>query len=279
MTEQSNHTILEVSDLTMQFGGIRALDKLNIRVRQGEIAALIGPNGAGKTTFFNCLTGIYKPTSGNLLLTPTGQSSKRLNGLKPNQVTEQGLARTFQNIRLFPDMSVLENVMIGRHCRTKAKVLGAIFRNKQTIKEEQEVIARSYTLLEKVGLAEPANEFAKNLSYGAQRRLEIARALATDPALLLLDEPAAGMNPQETVELDELITEIRDDGISILLIEHDMKLVMSLSDYIFVMDYGKKIAEGAPDEVRNNPEVIRAYLGEDIEPAHDIQHDVHDITI
>jgi branched-chain amino acid transport system ATP-binding protein len=176
-------------------------------------------------------------------------------------------------------MTVLENVMIGRHCRTKAKVLGAIFRNKQTIKEEQEVIARSYTLLEKVGLAEPANEFAKNLSYGAQRRLEIARALATDPALLLLDEPAAGMNPQETVELDELITEIRDDGISILLIEHDMKLVMSLSDYIFVMDYGKKIAEGAPDEVRNNPEVIRAYLGEDIEPAHDIQHDVHDITI
>ncbi|CAK8717260.1 Amino acid/amide ABC transporter ATP-binding protein 1, HAAT family [Candidatus Electrothrix laxa] len=272
MTEQSNHTILEVSDLTMQFGGIRALDKMNIRVRQGEIAALIGPNGAGKTTFFNCLTGIYKPTSGNLLLTPPGQESKRLNGLKPNQVTEQGLARTFQNIRLFPDMSVLENVMIGCHCRTKARVLGAIFRDKRTIKEEKEVIARSFALLEKVGLAELANEFAKNLPYGAQRRLEIARALATEPALLLLDEPAAGMNPQETVELDALITEIRDDGISILLIEHDMKLVMSLSDHIFVMDYGKKIAEGTPNEVRNNPEVIRAYLGGDIESGIDINN-------
>ncbi|XCN71517.1 MAG: ABC transporter ATP-binding protein [Candidatus Electrothrix aestuarii] len=270
MTEQSNNPILEVQDLTMDFGGIRALDKLNIRVRQGEIAALIGPNGAGKTTFFNCLTGIYKPTSGNLFLTPPGRRRKRLNGLKPNQVTEQGLARTFQNIRLFPDMSVLENVMIGCHCRTKARVLGAIFRDKGTQKEEKEVIARSYSLLEKIDLAELADEFAKNLPYGAQRRLEIARALATDPSLLLLDEPAAGMNPQETVELDELITEIRDDGISILLIEHDMKLVMSLSDHIFVMDYGKKIAEGTPNEVRNNPEVIKAYLGEDMEEIHDI---------
>ncbi len=270
MTEQSNHSILEVNNLTMQFGGIKALDSLNIRVRQGEITALIGPNGAGKTTFFNCLTGIYKPTSGKLLLTPPGQDSKRLNGLKPNQVTEQGLARTFQNIRLFSDMSVLENVMIGRHCRTKARVLGAIFRDKGTRKEEKEVIVHSYTLLEKVGLAELANEFAKNLPYGAQRRLEIARALATEPALLLLDEPAAGMNPQETVELNELITAIKNDGISILLIEHDMKLVMSLSDYIFVMDYGKKIAEGTPHQVRNNPEVIKAYLGEDMETIHDI---------
>ncbi|MCI5131055.1 MAG: ABC transporter ATP-binding protein, partial [Candidatus Electrothrix sp. EH2] len=157
------------------------------------------------------------------------------------------------------------NVMIGCHCRTKARVLGAIFRDKGTRKEEKEVVARSYSLLEKIGLAELADEFAKNLPYGAQRKLEIARALATDPALLLLDEPAAGMNPQETAELDDLITEIRDDGISILLIEHDMKLVMSLSDHIFVMDYGKKIAQGTPKEVRNNPEVIRAYLGEDME--------------
>ena len=270
MTEQSNHSILEVQSLTMDFGGIRALDKLNIRVRQGEIAALIGPNGAGKTTFFNCLTGIYKPTAGNLLLTPPGQNSKRLNGLKPNKVTEQGLARTFQNIRLFPDMSVLENVMIGRHCRTKAKVLGAIFRNKKTIQEEKDTVARSFALLEKIGLAAAADDFAKNLPYGAQRRLEIARALATEPALLLLDEPAAGMNPQETAELIELITGICDEGISILLIEHDMKLVMSLSDHIFVMDYGKKIAEGTPDEVRNNPEVIRAYLGEDMESGREI---------
>lgn len=276
MTEQNNQTILEVSGLTMQFGGIRALDKLDLRIRQGEIAALIGPNGAGKTTFFNCLTGIYKPSSGTIRVSPPGREPKRLNGLKPNKVTEQGLARTFQNIRLFPDMSVLENVMIGCHCRTKARVLGAIFRDKGTQKEEKEVVARSYSLLEKTGLAELADEFAKNLPYGAQRRLEIARALATEPALLLLDEPAAGMNPQETAELDELITEIRDDGISILLIEHDMKLVMSLSDHIFVMDYGKKIAEGTPNEVRNNPEVIKAYLGEDIEAIHERQDNEHD---
>ncbi|MCI5194266.1 MAG: ABC transporter ATP-binding protein [Candidatus Electrothrix sp. AU1_5] len=276
MTEQNNQTILEVSGLTMQFGGIKALDKLDLRIRHRKIAALIGPNGAGKTTFFNCLTGIYKPTSGTIRVSPPGRESKRLNGLKPNKVTEQGLARTFQNIRLFQDMSVLENVMIGCHCRTKARVLGAIFRNKGTRKEEKEVVARSYSLLEKIGLVELADEFAKNLPYGAQRKLEIARALATDPALLLLDEPAAGMNPQETAELDDLITEIRDDGISILLIEHDMKLVMSLSDHIFVMDYGKKIAEGTPNEVRNNPEVIRAYLGEDIEAIHEREEDYHD---
>ncbi|MCI5179280.1 MAG: ABC transporter ATP-binding protein [Candidatus Electrothrix sp. AW3_4] len=276
MTEQNNQTILEVSGLTMQFGGIKALDKLDLRIRHREIAALIGPNGAGKTTFFNCLTGIYKPTSGTIRVSPPGRESKRLNGLKPNKVTEQGLARTFQNIRLFQDMSVLENVMIGCHCRTKARVLGAIFRDKGTRKEEKEVVARSYSLLEKIGLAELADEFAKNLPYGAQRKLEIARALATEPALLLLDEPAAGMNPQETAELDDLITEIRDDGISILLIEHDMKLVMSLSDHIFVMDYGKKIAQGTPNQVRNNPEVIRAYLGEDIEAIHEREDDEHD---
>jgi branched-chain amino acid transport system ATP-binding protein len=265
MTERIDTPILEVNGLTMDFGGIRALDKLDLRVRQGEIAALIGPNGAGKTTFFNCLTGIYRPTSGSLLLTPPGKTGKRLNGLKPNQVTQQGLARTFQNIRLFPDMTVLENVMIGRHCRTKARVLGAIFRDRKTVQEEKEIIARSCAVLKKIGLADMVNEFAKNLPYGAQRRLEIARALATDPLVLLLDEPAAGMNPQETAELDDLITEIRDDGISILLIEHDMKLVMSLCDHIFVMDYGRKIAEGTPEEVRNNPTVITAYLGEEVD--------------
>lgn len=259
--------ILNVNGLTMDFGGIRALDHLDISVRQGEIAALIGPNGAGKTTFFNCLTGIYKPTKGDLLLTHSGKKTKRLNGLKPNKVTEQGLARTFQNIRLFPNMTVLENVMIGRHCRTKAKVMGAIFRNPMTRREEQEIINQSAEILEKIGLIDMANEFAKNLPYGAQRRLEIARAMATEPILLLLDEPAAGMNPQETLELDELITQIRDEGLSILLIEHDMKLVMSLSDHIFVVDYGKKIAEGTPEEVRNNPAVIKAYLGEDADNA------------
>ena len=259
--------ILEIKGLTMDFGGIRALDHLDLQIRQGQIVALIGPNGAGKTTFFNCLTGIYKPSSGDLLLTPPGKTTRRLNGLKPNLVTQQGLARTFQNIRLFPNMTVLENVMIGRHCRTRAKVLGAIFRNKKTRQEEEEIVALAYGILEKIGLADMVNEFAKNLPYGAQRRLEIARALATEPSILLLDEPAAGMNPQETAELDNLITNIRDDGLSILLIEHDMKLVMSLSDYIFVVDYGKKIAEGTPDEIRNNPAVIKAYLGDDIEDA------------
>ncbi|WP_417909199.1 ABC transporter ATP-binding protein [Candidatus Electronema sp. PJ] len=248
----------------MQFGGIRALDGLDLCIRQGEITALIGPNGAGKTTFFNCVTGIYKPTSGQIQLhLPNGNKAVLLNGLAPHKVTQAGLARTFQNIRLFPEMTVLENVMIGRHCRTNAGLLGAIFRDRKTMQEERETVARAFALLEKTGLATSADELAKNLPYGAQRKLEIARALATEPLVLLLDEPAAGMNPQETVELDRLICEIRNEGIAILLIEHDMKLVMSLSDHIFVMDYGKKIAEGKPEEVRRNTAVIRAYLGEE----------------
>ncbi len=255
--------ILKVTGLTMDFGGIRALNQLDLDVCAGEIVALIGPNGAGKTTFFNCVTGIYMPTAGEVLLTPTGSSkSISLKGLKPNIVTEKGLARTFQNIRLFSKMTVLENVMIGRHCRTKSFIFGAVFRPQKTRIEEQEILETSYGLLEKVGLDHLANEFAANLSYGAQRRLEIARALATEPLLLLLDEPAAGMNPQETIELDILIKQITSEGQAILLIEHDMKLVMSLSDRIFVMDYGKKIAEGTPAEIRANPDVIKAYLGE-----------------
>ncbi len=256
--------LLNVSGLTMDFGGIRALDHLDLRVRQGEIVALIGPNGAGKTTFFNCLTGLYPPTGGDLLLTPPGQPTRRLNGLKPNQITEQGLARTFQNIRLFPRMTVLENVMIGRHCRTRAQVFGAIFRTPQTMREERAIVDSSHAILTKMGLANLADEFAGNLPYGAQRRLEIARALATEPLLLLLDEPAAGMNPQETKTLRAFITSIKQEGISILLIEHDMKLVMSLAEYIFVMDYGRKIAEGSPEEIRHNPLVIKAYLGEEL---------------
>jgi branched-chain amino acid transport system ATP-binding protein len=242
------------------------LNAVDLDVRSGEIVALIGPNGAGKTTFFNCITGIYTPTAGDIFLTPRDDSEKiSLKGLKPNKVTEKGLARTFQNIRLFPKMTVLENVMIGRHCRTKAFIFGAIFRTAATRKEEQNIIEISYNILEKMGLADFANEFADNLPYGAQRRLEIARALATEPLLLLLDEPAAGMNPQETIALDKLIKKISLEGQAILLIEHDMQLVMSLSDRIFVMDYGKKIAQGTPTEIRENPAVIKAYLGEEVD--------------
>ena len=256
--------VLEVRALGMNFGGLRAIDDIDLDVRPSEIAALIGPNGAGKTTFFNCITGIYTPTGGDVIARPPGGEAKRLNGLKPNRVTEQGLARTFQNIRLFGNMTALENVMIGRHCRTRAGILGAILRGSGTRAEERDTVAKSYHLLQTVGLETQVNELAKNLPYGAQRRLEIARAMATEPFLLLLDEPAAGMNPQETGALVELITRLREQAsISILLIEHDMKLVMRLSDRIFVVDYGRKIAQGTPHEIRNNPDVIKAYLGED----------------
>jgi branched-chain amino acid transport system ATP-binding protein len=257
-----NKYLLKINNLSIDFGGIRALNRLSFDIRQAEIAALIGPNGAGKTTFFNCLTGIYAFSEGDILLyPPESEKGISLKGMKPNQITEKGLARTFQNIRLFSRMTVLENVMIGRHCRTRAYILGALFRNAATRKEERETVDKSYALLEKMGLAEYVNEPAGNLPYGAQRRLEIARALATDPFLLLLDEPAAGMNPQETSDIIDLIREIASDGLSILLIEHDMKLVMSLSDRIFVIDYGRKIAEGDPAEIRSNPAVIKAYLG------------------
>jgi branched-chain amino acid transport system ATP-binding protein len=259
-------TILEVKNLIMNFGGLRALDHLDLQVREGEIVALIGPNGAGKTTFFNCITGIFPPTEGEIILFPPKKKSKRANRLKPNKITEMGLARTFQNIRLFQNMTVLENVMIGRHCRMSSGIAGAIFRGKATVKEEKQVVEDSFKILKKIGLSEYVNEIAMNLPYGAQRRLEIARAMATEPFLLLLDEPAAGMNIQETKELNELILRIRDEEkISILLIEHDMRMVMSLSDHIVVMDYGKKIAEGSTEEIKINPVVIKAYLGEDID--------------
>ena len=255
--------VLDIRGLTMDFGGLRAIDTISIQVNTGEIVALIGPNGAGKTTFFNCITGIYEPTKGDMIINPPGKASRRINKLKPNIVTGHGLARTFQNIRLFQKMTVLENVMVARHCRTRSGIAGAIFRDKKTRMEEREMVDFSYRMLEKMGLSQYVNEPAQELSYGAQRRLEIARAMATEPFLLLLDEPAAGMNPKETGELDELITRIRDEeGISILLIEHDMKLVMSISERIYVLDYGQMIAQGTPKEIVENPNVIKAYLGE-----------------
>ncbi len=261
-------TILDVKQLTMDFGGLRAIDHVDLDIKQGEIVALIGPNGAGKTTFFNCITGIYKPTGGDVFIAPPDEKPKRINGKKPNQITVAGLARTFQNIRLFANMTVLENVMIGQHCRTHTGILGSIFKGKGVRAEERRVIDYSHMLLKKVGLDQYAHYLAKNLPYANQRRLEIARALATDPFLLLLDEPAAGMNPQETLELDQFITQIREEeNVSILLIEHDMRLVMSISDRIFVVDYGKKIAQGTPAEIQNNENVIKAYLGEDIDDA------------
>ncbi|WP_022846513.1 MULTISPECIES: ABC transporter ATP-binding protein [unclassified Desulfurobacterium] len=256
--------ILDVRNLTMQFGGLKAVDNVSLQVYPEQIVALIGPNGAGKTTFFNCVTGIYKPTAGDIYLRTKDGKRVRINGMKPNKITELGLARTFQNIRLFPNMTALENVMVGRHCRTKSWILGAIFKGPRTRREEEETIEKSYELLKLVGLEKYVNELAKNLPYGAQRRLEIARALATEPSVLLLDEPAAGMNPKETAELMDLIYHIRDnEDVSILLIEHDMKLVMNISEVVYVMEYGKLLAKGTPEEIRQNPAVIKAYLGEE----------------
>ena len=255
--------VLEVSGLSQDFGGLRALSDLDLHVDANEIEALIGPNGAGKTTFFNCVTGIYTPTEGKMYLYDADGEKHLLNGKKPHKITAMGMARTFQNIRLFSDMTVLENVMVGRHCRTRAGIWGALSRNGRTRREEQESVDISYALLESLHLQDLWNERARNLAYGAQRRLEIARALATEPRMLLLDEPAAGMNPQETHELEILVRGIRDArNLSILLIEHDMSMVMSLSDRIYVMEYGSCIASGKPGEVRANPRVIKAYLGE-----------------
>ncbi len=255
--------ILDIQDLSMVFGGLKAIDQVSMHIKQGEICALIGPNGAGKTTIFNCVTGVYKPTEGSIFIQHEERGKEEINGLKPNVINMKGLARTFQNIRLFSNMSVLENVMIGRHNALKAGIFKAIIRDKATREEEQRLIDDSYGILKKMNLEMFVNETARNLPYGAQRRLEMARALATDPFLLLLDEPVAGMNPHETKELEETINLIRErEKVTILLIEHDMSLVMNVSERIYVLDYGRLIAEGSPAEIKKNPDVIKAYLGE-----------------
>ncbi len=260
---QPNDMLLNLAGVCKHFGGLAALSGVSLHIKRGEIYGLIGPNGAGKTTLFNVITGLYQLDEGTFNFDGSDYAC-----CKPHVLAQAGIARTFQNIRLFANMSALENVMVGRHLRTRSGIWGALTRNRAARVEEQAIEERAHELLRYVGIHRPSNTLAKNLSYGEQRRLEIARALATEPKLLALDEPAAGMNATETESLKELMKKIRASGITVLLIEHDVKLIMGLCDRVAVLDYGKKIAEGVPEQVRNDAAVIAAYLGTDSPRPH-----------
>ncbi len=253
--------LLRVKKLSKSFGGLKAVQDIDLSIASGEISSLIGPNGAGKTTFFNLLTGVYKPDGGEIEF-----SGERIDGRTPHWIVKRGLARTFQNIRLFNNMTVLENVMVGRHCRTRSEIFSALLRLPAFYREEHEILHSSRERLRFVGLHNQAHELAGNLPYGAQRRLEIARALATEPRLLLLDEPTAGMTNAESVELVGLLERISREGITILLIEHRMSLVMQVSQSVHVLDHGEKIAEGSPKQIQSDHRVIEAYLGGGADP-------------